>query len=280
MSVNRTSGTSGIVGNVLTVAALTLLSATAAAQRGGGAGGGAMDSRAEARTYSFAETTEDMSYCVFASSKIDADTPAPLIVTLHGLGAGPEFMCNTTAIDLAEEGGYILVAPMGYNTSGWYGVPAEYRRNVGRGGGDGGDPEAIGALSEKDVMNVLRRMRDEFNIDDNRIYLIGHSMGAAGTVYLGSKYADVWAAIAPIAGGVRLIGGEILDPIRDADMPIMVIIGDMDEVVSLDDAQAFVAKLEAMGIEHEYVVLPGVSHGPVIAASQQYVYDFLAKHAK
>jgi poly(3-hydroxybutyrate) depolymerase len=119
MSVNRTSGTSGIVGNVLTVAALTLLSATAAAQRGGGAGGGAMDSRAEARTYSFAETTEDMSYCVFASSKIDADTPAPLIVTLHGLGAGPEFMCDATAIDLAEEGGYILVAPMGYNTSGW-----------------------------------------------------------------------------------------------------------------------------------------------------------------
>ncbi len=47
----------------------------------------------------------------------------PLIVTLHGLGAGPSIMMNKQAVDLAEEGGYILVAPMGYNERGWYGVP-------------------------------------------------------------------------------------------------------------------------------------------------------------
>src|SRR5690606_12837185 len=105
---------------------------------GGGLG---MDARADLRSYRFADTDEDMQYCLFKSSKVDAATPAPLIVSLHGLGSGPQVMCNSTAIELAQQGGYILVAPMGYNTSGWYGVPSQYQRAVGRGGGTrGGGP--------------------------------------------------------------------------------------------------------------------------------------------
>ena len=37
------------------------------------------------------------------------------------MGAGPTIMVSKAAVDLAEEGGYILVSPMGYNTNGWYG---------------------------------------------------------------------------------------------------------------------------------------------------------------
>src|SRR4029078_13575046 len=60
-------------------------------------------------------------------------------------------------------------------------------------------PANLAELSEKDVMNVLAMMRKEVNVDDSRTYLIGHSMGGAGTYFLGSKYAKEWAAIAPIA---------------------------------------------------------------------------------
>src|SRR4029079_17775397 len=35
-------------------------------------------------------------------------------------GALQTIMMGAAAIDLAEEGGYVLVAPMGYNISGWY----------------------------------------------------------------------------------------------------------------------------------------------------------------
>jgi predicted peptidase len=49
-------------------------------------------------------------------------------------------------------------------------------------------------------MRVLELVRKEFNIDDNRIYLMGHSMGGAGAMYLGEKYAQIWAAVACIAG--------------------------------------------------------------------------------
>jgi predicted peptidase len=50
-------------------------------------------------------------------------------------------------------------------------------------------------LSEKDVMTVSAMMRKEFNIDDARIYLMGHSMGGAGALFWGSKYTPNWAVM-------------------------------------------------------------------------------------
>jgi pimeloyl-ACP methyl ester carboxylesterase len=88
-------------------------------------------------------------------------------------------------------GRFIMAAPMGYNTGGWYGSPII---NTGGRGGKGAPapepPANLSELSEKDAMNVLDMMRKEFNVDDKRTYLMGHSMGGAGTLYLGSKYAS------------------------------------------------------------------------------------------
>ena len=71
----------------------------------------------------------------------------------------------------------------------------------------GNDPPNLRELSEKDVLNILAMARTEFRVDERRSYLMGHSMGGAGSLYLGSKYASNWAAIAPDGSGhaVRLI---------------------------------------------------------------------------
>lgn len=240
------------------------------------------DPRAEDRTYHFTDTDEHLPYCVFVSSKISPDRPAPLIVALHGLGAPPQIMCNATAVDLAEEGGYILAAPMGYDVGGWYGSPV--LRPPGGGGFGGGDqPENISELSEKDVMNVLEIVREEFNVDDERIYLTGHSMGGAGTLFLGSKHADVWAAIAPVAPAAFALTEnrtQILGRLDEADIPVMIVHGEDDELVPVDLARTWVESMQEVGMEHEYVELPGVTHGPVIEASQKHVYEFFDKHSK
>ena len=72
----------------------------------------------------FAETNQDIPYSLFVSSKVKKNKKAPLIVTLHGIGGTHTTMMRPNAIDLAEAGGYILLAPMGYNPRGWYGAPA------------------------------------------------------------------------------------------------------------------------------------------------------------
>jgi predicted peptidase len=260
----------------------------------------ASDPRAEDRTYHFADTDETMPYCVFASSKISNDSPAPLIISLHGLGAPPQIMCNETAVDLAEAGGYILAAPMGCNVGGWYGSPVIRRGQAGAGqtsesteskcnpgaggfGGGGNQPANLAELSERDVMNVLTMIRDEFNVDEDRIYLTGHSMGGAGTLFLGSKHADIWAAIAPVAPAAFSMTEnrvEILERLNDADVPVMVVHGDEDEAVPVDLARTWAATMDEIGMEHEYVELPGITHGPVITVSQEHVYEFFGKHSK
>jgi poly(3-hydroxybutyrate) depolymerase len=335
----------------LSLLTIAFLPALTLAQPGQGRGAFALDPRAQDRTYRFADTDEDMQYCVFASSRISADTPAPLIITLHGLGATPQIMCNKTAVDLAEEGGYILASPMGYNTGGWYGSPlltggpappeldfdaidrgrdgqltlddvTTFFGNLGNPGSDGprgagfatgaferwdanddgsvtrqefadrprpgafggaNQPENLPELSEKDVMNVLAMMRKEFNVDPDRIYLTGHSMGGAGTLFLGSKHADIFAAIAPVAPAAFSMTenrADILGHLDEAGVPVMIVHGDADEAVPVDLARTWVATMKEIGMDHEYVELPGVTHGSVINISQEHVYEFFGKHSK
>ncbi len=281
---------------------LALAPARALAQQDGARGGGrgfgglvqSTDPRVQNRTYHFADTNEDLPYCVFVSSKVSKDKKNPLIVSLHGLGIGPGFMCRGKALDLAEEGGYILVAPMGYNVGGWYGSPV---MNLGARGARGpagaqgaapapappAPPANLAELSEKDVMNVLAMMRKEFNVDDNRTYLMGHSMGGAGTYFLGSKHAKEWAAIAPIAPAAFLMNNnraEVLKGIKDAGVPMLVVQGDADEAVPVANTRMWVDTMKEMKMDFQYKEIPGASHGPIIEAGMADIFSFFKEHRK
>jgi predicted peptidase len=152
---------------------------------------------------------------------------------------------------------------------------------TGRGArGGGNQPENLSDLSEKDVMNVLAMMREEFNIDPDRIYLTGHSMGGAGTYFLASKHNDIWAAVAPAAFSMTPNRVEILQRIADGGIPVMVVHGETDEAVPVQVSRDWVATMEEIGMEQEYVEFPNVTDGPVITVSQEYVYEFFGKHTK
>lgn len=255
-------------------AIIGLFSSSVPAQPGQGRGMYNIDPRAEERSYYFEEAGKDMTYCVYASSKISAATPAPLIMALHGAGTGPQIMCNTTIVDLAEARGYIVAAPMGYNERGGYGAPR-------RGGGDGAEePANVPELSENDVMNVFNMMLDEFNVNHSRIYLMGHSMGGGGTMFLGPKHAELWAAIAPIAGGGRAEQADSLQRLKDNDVALIVVHGEADEIVPVQGSRDLSAQAATMGLDATYVELPGVGHGPVINQAQKYIFDFFDTHSK
>src|SRR5678815_2902828 len=97
---------------------------TAAQAPGRGRGPQPVDPRVQIRMHHFAETNQEIPYSLFVSSKVKKNKKAPLIVTLHGIGGTHLTMMRPNAIDLAEAGGYILLAPMGYNPRGWYGAPS------------------------------------------------------------------------------------------------------------------------------------------------------------
>lgn len=276
--------------------------AAAAPQAGRGGGRGAVDPRVQQRTYVFAETNEEMPYALFVSSKVSRDKKNPLIVSLHGLGGDQNTMVRESlrSVELAEQGGYILVAPMGYNSGGWYGIPPgppRGRANAagaqrGRGAGGRGvtaggtaitDVAKVREASEKDVLTVLDLVRKEFNVDERRIYLMGHSMGGAGTYYLGSRHGNIWAALAPIAPAAMGMTNErtrVLQAIKDAGIPMLVSMGDADEAVPVANVRTWVETMKELQMNFEYKEHPGVTHGPIMAASMDDIYAFFARHSK
>ena len=68
---------------------------------------GPVDSRVQQRTYTFADTNEQMPYALFVSSKVTRDKKNPLIVSLHGLGGDQNTMVRESlrSVELAEQGG-------------------------------------------------------------------------------------------------------------------------------------------------------------------------------
>jgi len=285
----------------------------AGAQAGRGGGRGAVDSRVQQRTYTFADTNEQMPYALFVSSKVTKDRKNPLIVSLHGLGGDQNTMVRESlrSVELAEQGGYILLAPMGYNSGGWYGIPPGAPRGgagIGAPRGDGAnaaaaaqrgrgagaprpviggtaitEPAKVREASEKDVMTVLDMVRKEFNVDERRIYLMGHSMGGAGTYYLGSKHANIWAALAPIAPaamGMTNDRAKVLQAIKDGNVPMLVSMGDADEAVPVANVRTWVDTMKELQMNFEYKEHPGVTHGPIMAASMTDIYAFFGKHSK
>jgi predicted esterase len=286
-------------------------------------GGRPADPRVQNRTYTFTNTGETMPYALFVSSKVTREKKAPLIVALHGMGGNTLTLMHRLTLDLAEEGGYIFVGPMGYSSSGWYGMPmspggrggrrgapasapatapqapgtneaaatqpgvrgargaqpgARGRGAVAAGGTAVTDPAKVRELSEIDVMNVLELVRKEFNVDERRTYLMGHSMGGGGTLFLGEKYATNWAAIAAIAPAAFGFQPDSLAKIKD--MPVMIVQGDADTLVQPAMTRRWVDELKALNMTYEYKEIPGADHGTVITNGVTDIFKFFAKHSK
>ena len=305
-------------------------------------GGRGPDPRVQQRTYVFADTKEELPYAVFVSSKVSKDKKNPLIVALHGLGGNQNTMMGANALQLAEEGGYIMVGPMGYNSSGWYGDPSTMAAGTGgaaggvagfgggrgaggpggapgagagRGAGPGGPGGAPGAgagrgagpggpgagagggrgasstlgtpndvsqKSEKDVMTVLDMIKKEFNVDENRTYLMGHSMGGAGTIYIGVKYASIWAAIGAEAPATAPAGinpnNYSLAPAKN--VPMIIVQGDMDELVPVTGTRLWIDQMKELNMTYQYVEVPGGTHGSVLTTGAPDIFAFFGKHTK
>jgi len=240
------------------------------------------DPRVQSRTYVFTNTSETLPYAVFVSTKVTRDKPAPLIVALRGAGGNPGVFLHEPALKLADEGGYIMAAPMGYTAMGNFGNQG--MSGFGRRGGAAtnapatavADASKASEYSELDVMNVLGMVRKEFNIDAHRIYLMGHSQGGAGALHIADKYASIWAAVAGLAPGAP--GFQLDANAKFQDVPMLIMVGEKDNLIG--SVQRLDERLKSLKIAHEYKEVPGKDHGGIIMGGMPDVFQFFSQHVK
>jgi predicted peptidase len=235
----------------------------------------APDPRVQQKSYTL-PTGEEMKYTLFVSSKVKPGVPAPLVVALHGYGGDSNFIVRDKLVDEAEAGGYIVVGPMGYNFTGWYGSPAIIL-------GGPVKPANLTELSELDVLNVLAIARKQFDIDPNRIYLMGHSMGGAGTIFMGQKHSEIWAAAAAIAPAAFMMQPNekvLLGHFKEAKLPLMITQGDQDNVVPPAGTRTWAAAMKELGVDGAYIEKHGLDHGTIIGPSMPDIFAFFAAHKR
>jgi predicted peptidase len=239
------------------------------------------------RHYFFEAAAEEMPYRLYVPRSYDANVAAPLIVALHGYGGNQNYFFDSVSElpALCERYGIVFAAPMGFATDGWYGAPLSIPGAAPRSGGGptpvtGRSPDEESryrALSEQDVLNVLAIVQREYNVDPDRIYLMGHSMGGFGTWWLGQKYASTWAAIAPMSGVLPNVDYQL--PKLEA-VPVMVSIGGAETPAWVEASRRQVDAMKAMGMTADYFEAEGATHGGMIAPTTPRVFEFLAKHKR
>jgi predicted peptidase len=113
--------------------------------------------------------------------------------------------------------------------------------------GEWWDSEALHALIEHAVQ--------QYNIDAERVYVTGLSMGGAGTWDLISRYPDTFAAAIPICGW-----GNRLMVYRAHNVPVWTFHGDADTVIPPERTVEMVEALEQAGGKVVLTVYPDTGH--------------------
>jgi predicted esterase len=120
--------------------------------------------------------------------KLDPAKPVPIVFALHGLGGSENIYFdgygNGLVPKLASERGWLVV---GTRVSG-----------------------PLGGGAAPDVPAILDALAKRYPIDPKRVFLIGHSTGAAHAVAMAQQNPGRFAAVAALGGGGRIPKPEAL----------------------------------------------------------------------
>lgn len=93
-------------------------------------------------------------------------------------------------------------------------------------------------------------------VDRNRVYVMGLSMGGMATFDLAIRYPDIFAAAVPICG--------VVNPSRlsaATTVSFRIYHGDADNVVPVEGSRQAYKALKKAGAKVKYIEFPGVTHG-------------------
>lgn len=166
-------------------------------------------------------------------------SPVPLVVAMHGTGGNENTLFDDAPYQhgplkaAAEKYGMIVASPLGRGVS-------EYR-----------------GIGENDIFHVLADVQRRYSIDEDRIYLTGHSMGGTGAAYLAMRHPDQFAAIAPLAAAYSFPSIAR----NAATIPSLWIGGAADAEFYHRGVAVGVERLRKFGAPAVSEAIPGEGHG-------------------
>ena len=125
------------------------------------------------------------------------------------------------------------------------------------------------------ILKFIEQIIEEYDIDENRVYLTGLSMGGYGTWYTAMARPKLFAAIAPVCGGGMAWNSSMLKKI-----PIWAFHGVEDKAVKVSQSDEMVEKLESIGANVKYSRIEGVGHNVWVNAYTEELLEWLLQQKK
>jgi len=200
-------------------------------------------------------TTVNVGYLLYLPKDYPESTQRwPLIVFLHGSGeSGTDLEAVTRngppkIVGQHQDLPFVILSPQRSDGQSWA-------------------PSTIRMLLE----DVVRR----YQIDTDRVYLTGLSMGGFATWELALELPGAFAAIAPVCGGGN---PDAVCALRD--IPVWVFHGAKDNIVPIENSEEMVTALKACGGNVRFTAYPGVGHNSWDSAygDPELYRWFLAQH--
>ena len=165
----------------------------------------------------------------------------PLIVYLHGGSGKGDNLELITSVDGFPQylldgkltpNAYVIIPQVSSEYKGW------------------GDNKA-------DVMKLISFVSEEYDINEDKISLTGHSMGGSGAWMLALAYPNTFSAVAPLSGSVKLTDANIN---KLKNIPVWAIVGAEDTIVDPQSSIDFIAELAAVNEKAKLTELEGADH--------------------
>lgn len=178
----------------------------------------------------------EINYLLYLPEDYDpaSDEKWPLMLFLHGAGERGDSLALVKMqgppklVDQGKDFPFILVSPQCPKGQYW---------------------------SVDNLKLLLKEIEGTYEVDPDKIYLTGLSMGGYGTWALAMDMPDKFAAIAPICGG-----GQAHRVCAIKHVPTWVFHGAKDDVVPEEESAKMVEALEACDGDVKYTVYQDANH--------------------
>ena len=186
-------------------------------------------------------------YITFIPSSYDPATPTPLVVYLHGGVSRTEirddrieYAERNEYMRLAKKNGWMMVFPFGQKGATWW--------------------DSVGM---KNILNIVRKTKRDYNIDDDRVWMTGFSDGASASFLFSMIYPTDFAAFVPLSGhmGVGGLSGKL--PLYPANMsmsPLHAINTDIDNLYPAAKMRKMIDMARDAGANIHYREYNGIGH--------------------